>query len=78
MAKDRINIPTGNSCEGCGRDSWLVYQGYNRCECGAYLWIERGEPDDSALRTQHSGPRYRYRQGPALPEGYRGWMQVTQ
>ena len=46
-------------------------------ECGAYLWIERCEIDDSTLRTEHSG-RYRYRQGPALPEGYRGWMSVTQ
>ena len=71
MPKERINISTGNSCQGCGRDSWLVYQGYNRCECGAYLWIEKGDVDDS-------GHRYRYRQGPALPEGYRGWMQVTQ
>ena len=52
-------------------DWWLVYEGYNRCECGAYLWIEKREPDDS-------GRRYHYRQGPALPEGYRGWMQVTQ
>ena len=71
MPKDRINISTGYSCEGCGRDWWLVYQGYNRCECGAYLWIEKREPDDS-------GRRYHYRQGSALPEGYRGWIQVTQ
>ena len=71
MPKDRINISTGYCCEGCSRDWWLVYQGYNRCECGAYLWIEKREPDDS-------GRRYHYRQGSALPEGYRGWMQVTQ
>ena len=46
MPKDRINISTGYSCDGCGRDSWQVYQGYNRCECGAYLWIEKREVDD--------------------------------
>ena len=60
MPKDRINISTGYCCQGCGRDWWLVYQGYNRCECGAYLWIEQRETDDQ-LRTEHSG-RYRYRQ----------------
>jgi hypothetical protein len=54
-----------------------VYQGFNRCQCGQYLWVER-----KLVRTQRCGQwgndvRFPYRQGPALPEIYPGWMAVT-
>jgi hypothetical protein len=70
MENNRLNISTGLFCENCGKDCWFVYQGFNRCECGSYLWVEK--------REDGTGRHFRYRQGGALPQGYRGWMAVTQ
>lgn len=68
MKKGRINIAVGQRCRKCRKDRWLVYQGYNRCECGQYLWIERKPGKDR---------HYQYSQGVSLPDRYRGWMAIT-
>jgi hypothetical protein len=70
MARVRINISTGQSCEKCKKDIWFVYQGFNRCKCGQYLWIKRTENGDHR--------RYLYGQGAELPKCYRGWSAVTE
>jgi hypothetical protein len=70
-------IRLAEKCEVCSAKDWGVYQGFNRCQCGQYLWVER-----KLVRTQRCGQwgndvRFPYRQGPALPENYPGWMAVT-
>jgi hypothetical protein len=67
----RETIRVGHACERCGRGDWEVWTGHNRCRCGQRLWIER------AIDEEH-GVHFRYRQGPTLPAGYRGWITVTQ
>lgn len=72
-------VRCGVKCEVCGKDQWFVYQGHNRCACGQYLWIERWHDHSRPQSRNSQGPavRFRYRQGPALPEGYRGWVFET-
>jgi len=66
MPKVRLSLFTGQVCDVCSTDLWFAYQGYNRCECGQYPWIEK--------RADGS---YCYMQGVTLPSSYRGWMKVT-
>lgn len=66
----RFTVKVGSKCEACSRDSWIAFQGYNRCPCGQFLWIER-------YGDGRQGVRFRYRQAGALPSGYRGWANLT-
>jgi len=68
----RYNVSIGKSCEKCGKDTWLVYRGHNRCICGQYLWIERRDDTPAS-----EGLKLKYVQGREVPENYRGWLQVT-
>lgn len=66
----RYTVRVGKKCKTCGKDDWLAMQGFNRCACGQLLWIEKKvEPDESG--------RLQYVQGTVLPDGYRGWTEVT-
>jgi hypothetical protein len=47
------------------RDWWLVYQGYNRCECGAYLRNASRTIQVVAIITARVG----------IAGVIRGWMQ---
>jgi hypothetical protein len=76
----RRTVRCGVKCEVCGQDDWIVYQGHNRCACGQVLWIERWADHAWPQSNKSQGPaaRFRYRQGPALPEDYRGWAFETE
>lgn len=66
----RIWNRCGVPCAVCGKDQWWVFQGFNRCECGQVLWVER-------VRTENGDTRFPYRQGAALPANYPGWSDAT-
>ena len=63
-------VRCGVSCDRCHKDEWFPFQGFNRCECGQELWVERE-------KDANGGIRFPYRQGPQLPAGQGGWMRTT-
>jgi hypothetical protein len=75
----RETVRCGVKCDVCQRIDWLIYAGHNRCECGQYLWIVRTAEPHVVRRTGKTemATRFRYHQGLTLPDGYRGWDQVT-
>jgi hypothetical protein len=60
----RGTIRTGNVCANCGEDSWAIYAGHNRCDCGQRLWLVK------IPGTDIGEARYRYTQGAELPPNY--------
>lgn len=66
---ERKTIKAGLKCAKCGKDDWIVFQGFNRCACGQSLWIEKV--------ADNPAKQFRYEQGAELPEGYQGWLHIT-
>ncbi|HNP80138.1 MAG TPA: hypothetical protein PKN47_01645 [Nitrospira sp.] len=69
--KRREWIRCGVACAVCGKDQWWIFQGFNRCDCGQVLWVER-------IKDDKGNTRFPYRQGRELPADYPGYMGVTQ
>ena len=69
--KPRIWNRCGVPCVICGKDQWWVFQGFNRCECGQVLWVER-------VKDEKNNTRFPYRQGAELPADYHGQMRTTE
>lgn len=64
-------VRCGVTCDQCKKDEWFPFQGFNRCDCGQELYVERAKDDQG-------GTRFHYRQAAMVPAGQGGWLKATE